>query len=96
MNGLVLLSHYCSISVSHNLLVKHRETGTAECSSSCENGGSEHANGDASQSVNGGHAGHPGHPGHAGVDVVDADGGQPAAVLPSPDSPEACAEAHTK
>ena len=87
MNGLVLLSHYCSISVSHNLLVKHRETGTAECSSSCENGGSEHANGDASQSVNGG---------HAGVDVVDADGGQPAAVLPSPDSPAACAEAHTK
>ena len=99
MNGLVLLSHYCSISVSHNLFVKHRETGTAECSSlptplSRENGKSEHANGNGSQTVNGSQPDH-GDGSHSG-DGADADGGQPAAVLPSPDSPAACAEAHTK
>ena len=83
--------------------MEHRETGTPECSSqptppSRENGKSELANGNGSQTVNGGQPDHGsqhgdgGHPGDGG----DADGGQPAAVLPSPDSPAACAEAHTK
>ena len=101
-----LKSHnYCSILVSSplNVFVENRETGTAECLSlptslTHENGGIDHANGNGSQTVNGGqldHGSQHGDGGHPG-DGADADGGQPAAVLPSPDSPAACAEAHTK
>ena len=67
-----------------------RESGTPDCSSSstslsCENG--EPAIG---QPVNGGeHV-------EQHVEGGDGDAGQPAAVLPSPDSPAACAEANTK
>ena len=64
------------------------------------NGESNHVDGDDGDPVDGGHSGNGVDPVHGGHGVHgesgDGDGGLPAAVLPSPDSPAACAEAHTK
>ena len=87
-------------------LITWRNTETpAECSNlrgspSCVNGESNHVDGDDGDPLDGGHSGDGVDPMHGGHGVHgesgDGDGGLPAAVLPSPDSPAACAEAHTK
>ena len=76
------------------------ESSNLRGSRSCVNGESNHVDGDDGDPLDGRHSGNGVDPVHGGHGVHgesgDGDGGLPAAVLPSPDSPAACAEAHTK